>query len=191
MAREVIIKLWCDPCLAVDEHTDGDEYTIGINTARPMNLTLCEVHEKELLAPLARMLTEMGQPAPTGPQQASAPSRRPGSQYGNGPDDPQVCQMPGCGVELKNKSSLSSHVRQRHDIVMKEYRVLTGQATPQDERDERPRNDAGLFPDSDEVLECDVEGCDKSYSYATNAKPVQALAVHKAKAHGIRGARHN
>jgi len=66
MAREVIVKTWCDLCLASDSKTEADELPpIQLpHMTKPRVLALCEVHTKELYTPLLELLRKHGQPVP-------------------------------------------------------------------------------------------------------------------------------
>lgn len=125
MAREIIVHLWCDPCLAEDQRVEGQELPPlvlpEVPGNRPRVAAVCERHRKELYQPLIDLLTEHGQALdedgnPTGPR---------GGSYGKAKGD-KAMTCPECGHTSPNKGALSSHVRNMHDTTLAE---LLGEAT--------------------------------------------------------------
>jgi hypothetical protein len=60
MAKDIIVKTWCDRHLSMDEHVEGSELppiTIGGSTK---TLDLCDPCIKEFVAPLATLLEDFG-----------------------------------------------------------------------------------------------------------------------------------
>lgn len=128
MAREVIVRTWCDPCLAEDVQEDGVELAPlllpELGGTKPRVVALCEVHRKELYQPLLDLLEEHGQMVdeegnPSGPR----------GKYTRAKDvpNPLGCPAEGCSHESPNRSALSSHVRNMHDTTLS---VLLGEETP-------------------------------------------------------------
>ena len=96
---------------------------------------------------------------------------------------------------FKHEQSLRNHSRQVHELPINELRALHA-PVPQGEQQEEGAADEGLFDTATEqapkVTEaaCDQRGCDVVYTWPEYRQPNTALGVHKAKAHGIRGAKH-
>jgi hypothetical protein len=112
MAREVIVKTWCDPCLGEDAHSEGRElpalHLPELPGPKPRVIALCERHEKEVYQPLLNLLLEYGQPVdddgnPSGPR----------GRYGQA-SGPDAVTCPDCGHVSPNRSALSSHSRGQH-----------------------------------------------------------------------------
>jgi hypothetical protein len=157
MAREVIVKTWCDPCLAEDVNEEGTELAPillpELGGTKPRVVAVCEVHRKELYQPLLDLLAEHGQMVdedgnPTGPR--GSYKKRANSTQG-----PLTCPAEGCDHSSPNRSALSSHVRNMHDTTLS---VLQGEETPY------------------ECPECGLK----------SARP-QGIAAHRRKVHGVVG----
>jgi hypothetical protein len=59
MAREIIMSTWCDPCIANGERAEGEEFIVRVGVKKsdkPRIIALCEVHQKEMLAPVLDIL---------------------------------------------------------------------------------------------------------------------------------------
>lgn len=161
MAREVIVRTWCDPCLANDVQEEGTELpplTLpGLTGNKRRVLALCDVHRKEVYQPLLELLEEHGQMVddegnPSGPR---GPYKTRGASQGNSTQGSLTCPAEGCDHTSPNRSALSSHVRNMHDTTLS---VLQGLDTP--------------F----ECPECGLK----------SARP-QGIAAHRRKVHGILG----
>lgn len=157
MAREVILRTWCDLCLDNDVNEEGVELAplllpeVGGN--KPRVLALCEVHLKELYQPLVDALVEHGQMVdddgnPTGPR---GRYKKAASKGGDGED--WAC--PACDHVSPNRAALNSHARGRHG---KSLAALQG---------------------AEEKFECPECGM-------RSARP-QGLAAHRRSVHGIIG----
>lgn len=185
MAREVVLQVWCDPCLANDIHEPAVpqdpriRFTLG---TKEWELDTCEVHFKELLQPVVDALQEFGIKVDG---KAAAPRSK---------DDPRTCLA--CGSELGNAGSFNAHVRQQHGLKIGEYRAQyeQGAAPTPSAPTEKGRvtiEDGQVKVSHDEdttLVTCEV--CGKQYGQSLgNNRPNQALGVHKATKHGIRAPR--
>jgi hypothetical protein len=122
MAREVIVRTWCDPCLADDKHEEGDEFgPMSLIPGKPRVVALCEVHRKELYDPLIELLTDHGQPVDSDGN--SSPGVRghhkPRATNATGP----TC--PACGHVSTTRTALQAHTRKMHEASLG---VLEGKA---------------------------------------------------------------
>lgn len=174
MARQIIQRVWCDPCML---QADGDdevlveatEVTVAFGAMKPRVIAVCEVHSKELIEPLRDMI--QGLPTVDGGNPGSG---RPKAAVAA--ENEVECLVPGCGARLKNRGSLSSHVRQSHDMPLVEYRKQYEQGQGQLTLDDEPEKIK---------VECNVEGCSKTYNI--NPKRAnQVLAIHRSNAHGMK-----
>lgn len=122
MAREILVKLWCDPCLAQDERVEGRELPPlllpELTGRRPRVLTLCERHEKEVYTPIVELLEEHGQPVNEEGVPSSSGTLAPSLQPVNCPE---------CGHTSPNRAALAGHARKRHDKTLGE---VLGEETP-------------------------------------------------------------
>lgn len=185
MAREVITKIWCDVCLQDDVYTDGSETPpITIGSLKPRVMALCDVHVKEVFDPIKELLTELGQVLP----QQGTMARMPGTSPGSGV---WPCPDPQCAKHTrpyKHEQSLRNHVRQEHQMALTEWNEKFGIVEEGALFADAPKADDGPAVTT---VKCDQPGCDVSYSYPDYKRPAQAMGVHRAKAHGIRGAKHD
>jgi hypothetical protein len=157
VAREVIVRTWCDPCLAEDRQEDGVELAplllpeLGGTKARVV--ALCEVHRKELYQPLLDLLEEHGQMV----DEEGNPSGPRGAYKKRALASPEAlsCPAEGCDHISPNRSALSSHVRNMHGTTLS---ALNGEPTPY------------------ECPECGLK----------SARP-QGIAAHRRKVHGVIG----
>lgn len=126
MAREVVIYTWCDVCFGRDDvRTDGAEFQValgelGIN--KPLTVSLCEPHRKEVYDALRDLLQEYGQKG-----EDAAPPKKKGGGGKIGRPSVEDLTCPDCGHKAPNKTALGSHVRGRHQTTLAE---LTGAPTP-------------------------------------------------------------
>jgi hypothetical protein len=180
MAREVQVFLLCDPCLnEEDVRTEGDTFVVAVGNLKPREIVMCERHYKELLQPLHDMLPDL-------PTTDAVASPQPS------PDEPQSCRI--CGkTHLKNLQTLQGHVRNMHGMKWRDYKTqYLGEEAPAKPAKPSPTVDQGQLEFEGEVpdeFKCNVDGCDKVYDPREYGRPLQALAVHKAKVHGIAGAK--
>lgn len=201
MARELVTHIWCDVCLSPGEGQDP-EYVKGeelppvvLGNFKPRLLALCEPHRKEFYDPFRDMVARLGQVVPEGAARPSAaPVHAPGAY---------ACPVPTCPKHAnpyRHDTSLGSHCRREHGATLTELREQYG--TPAGSAGDGGQ---GVLLHQDGVLggepiteqkppnvtrtECDVlvdgEPCGKVYQWPENGRPVQALAVHKNRAHGI------
>lgn len=171
MAREVIVKTWCDPCLEQGEEREGVELSptkLAELPGRARIIALCEVHHKELYEPFVTVLRELGQTVDEDGQPAGArgPKRKaaPAEQK---PDKPHAC--PKCGKGSKTFPGLQAHVRAQHGTTLRELQGLP------------PFRTTGP-PVPTEPLVCPE--CGQSCANA------QGLGAHRKQKHGIQGTSH-
>lgn len=207
MARELVTHIWCDACLATPEgeepvYTKAEELpptTMG--AMKPRLLALCEPHRKEYYDPFRELLQRLGQVVPdTGPRAVSAAPAAPGRKV-------WPCPVPTCPRHTQpfsNKTSRSSHAQREHGATITQLRQQYPGA-PSSETDQEQGvllHDQGVLagepitgegqhnlgkPPAVTHTKCDQPGCDAEYVWPSNARPAQALGVHKAKKHGIKG----
>lgn len=183
MAREIITKIWCDPCMEEEKYVEASETPpITIGSLKPRVLALCEVHMKGIFEPLREALQELGQ---IQPESRADMMRMPGTSPGSGIFP---CPVPTCTKHTKpykHEQSLRNHARDIHGSTIIELREKYADVTPGLFDDEPPVPDEVPPP---AVLEapCDQPGCETVYKWPENKLPVQALGVHKARKHGIR-----
>lgn len=124
MAREVVVHLWCDPCLAEDQHVEGQElpplHLPELTGNRPRVAAVCERHYKELYQPLLDLLEEHGQPV----DEEGNPTAVRGKGRPRKSDQPMSC--PSCGHTSPNRGALASHVKLMHSTTLAE---LLGEGT--------------------------------------------------------------
>jgi len=128
VAREVILKTWCDPCLDNERHVEGTELAPLLLPELPgrqaVTLALCEVCRKEIYDPLVEALREYGQHV----DEHGNPSGPRGKYKKAGSDgEPLTCPAAGCGHQSPNRPALASHARGQHDATLGE---LEGLETP-------------------------------------------------------------
>jgi hypothetical protein len=114
VAREVVIKVWCDVCKHLDPpiYNDGEEFTIAIGNAKPRVLALCEQDQKDLLTPLREVLPWGSTDVETKVKTDVKPSseeRRTTIGVRGGPPVQGIC--PACDRDIK---SLPGHWRDAH-----------------------------------------------------------------------------
>ena len=142
--KEVEIHAWCDRCYADAEvKSQAETRVLDIDGAGPLELELCDLHDKELLEPLRLLLAERGvRPAKPAPQQHQvagppvAPCPLCGitmSRYGRAghiftvhgglrPGDPrpvQEGQCPDCGATPPKQ--LAQHRAQAHGVTAADF----------------------------------------------------------------------
>lgn len=87
MAQDIIIRTWCDPCLADDEHNEGKPYPL----ANGYVVDVCDVHRKPL-------------------DEIAAHARRDTSATGAGTG--YTC--PDCGKVYQSERGVRKHRSQQH-----------------------------------------------------------------------------
>ena len=198
MPRELIVKSWCDVCYADGQSVEGREVAAVIadpeaRTIRPVLLTVCEVHDKEYVAPLQQILEALDLPLVEKVHEATpAAPRKPPSK--SSAYDPQTCEFPMedrpngiCGFESKNRNALAAHVRAQHGLVQKDYRaVISGDVALPEIAESGAAEVDEPFPEPDEdgVLHC--PRCEVSYAPGEVKSPKQALGLHMSKVHQLR-----
>lgn len=124
MARELEIKIWCDPCFVEDIKTEGEELApVALAGTKPKVLAMCERHRKELYDPFVAVLTEygvtleqLGRTRPgvkKSPTASSASEGAPPSQATDSSTGRPV-QCPDCTESRKNPAGVSKHLRSEH-----------------------------------------------------------------------------
>jgi ribosomal protein S27E len=166
MARQVIVKTWCDPCLDNGQDNEGVELPalkLPELPGRARLLALCEVHRKELYDPLVEALRLLGQPVDaegavvptkTTRKKAAAPVE-PTAVEPAAADGRVAC--PSCGESLASRTGLQAHVRRIHDTTLA---VLEG----------RNAEDGFACPECGQVC----------------LNP-QGLGAHRSRIHGVKG----
>lgn len=114
MAREVILKVWCDPCSAEGVQSEAEEHTVGlllgsVGPVQPKVLAMCPEHRKALADDLAAMVAEYGQEVDMPTQKAPAKkkgassdqdrlmvSARAGIRHGKPPSGPRLNECLWC-----------------------------------------------------------------------------------------------
>lgn len=96
MAKQIVA--WCDVHLAQDEQVPASPVQVAIDQGLPVEVDLCDPCRKELVDPLAELLTEHGQPVKKGAQAPSGES---------------VCGE--CGKSYRQPASLRRHMREVHE----------------------------------------------------------------------------
>lgn len=183
MAREIVTHVWCDYCMEEDDTrspaTELAPITIMVGNRvifKPRMLALCDKHEQDFNAnyyePLKDYLTTFGQ-IPEGE-----------TVVGSEENKRRVrCPIPDCDSRpFKHTASMRSHVRRHHNLTM-------GQVEDKYGADALPKSNPVDEEREPYTLECGERDCDVSYTYPDYRRPEQALAVHKARTHGIAGAK--
>jgi len=116
VVTELKILRWCDACRAGEEYMPAEEVPVRLGDgARAIDL--CEPHYKEFVAPLVRLLEEVGHPPDVPPPPGRpAAATRPASGGPLLPRDRSVkhkCLV--CGMDTK---AMSQHLRARHGLSM-------------------------------------------------------------------------
>jgi hypothetical protein len=123
MAREVIVKIWCDVCKHQQPEllTDASEFTAAFGTGKSKTLALCKVHVKEFYAPLReaydRWAVASATPVAVTPQpKAKAATPQPPQVKPPRAQDlvPAVGECPVCH---EHKSGLGGHWRTQHQAT--------------------------------------------------------------------------
>lgn len=215
MAREVIFRDWCDPCLDHDDVREPATHKtppVTLN-GKPYVMDVCDRHHKEMVQPLADALAALGRAV-----EDETPGKR-ATNAGRKYFKPAVgirCQVPGCTQRpsgANSRKAFGQHLYGRHAGTevgtLSGYEAVygpvrdperTGQGespTPQAE----PASEAEhgtLVPlvdalaalgngDDNPNFECRIDGCTTAYPPDQYARPAQALGVHRRQVHGVRG----
>ena len=183
MARDLVF--WCDICLAdEDERTPGGEVVIQLGNLKPRLLALCDRHMDEIYNPLRELLQDMPIADSVPPNSAGfMPTKRQGENAGD-----FTCLVPDCGRPYKYKGSLRTHLNEVHNMTLQEMVKQYGADAPEEAtlafsvgEDEKPPK----------VTRAECDKCDTVYEWPEHKRPAQALGVHKATVHKIKGERHD
>lgn len=215
MAREVVLIISCDLCQDLDdkkvEAKEMPPVQIGNNKARI--LALCPDHQKQFFDQFQTVLLDLGVTTDVlANTQTGRTKKKSSSSSSNGGDggsgkkphpgidsDPEAlipCPLIAeCKTDhsFKSRGSLQGHMKNFHNGVsvgaalermgMEFLLDENGDiAAPDSHRDSGPTS-----PPTVQRAECDQEGCDTVYEWPKHARPNQALSIHKAKVHGIKG----
>jgi len=104
--KEVEVRAWCDKCYSdAEARSEAVTHKVTIGTLGPLELELCDLHDKELLEPLRQLLTERGSP----------PARKPPARpvVPPNPRNRPDANCPICGNRMLD-TSITNHVYQVH-----------------------------------------------------------------------------
>lgn len=171
MVRQLAWHAWCDLCRPEREEAVFVNLPISIGHLQPRTLDLCELHYKELFAPVIAALTDHGEKLEARVLKGNRQSAR-WKKVG-----PFQCQVPGCvTAPLKHRATLRQHVEGRlHGLNFEAYVEQYGEPVP-------------LTPEEAlEVVEirCEIGDCQQSYSTATTRWPQMAMVSHMRGRHGL------
>lgn len=209
MAREVKRIIWCDLCQQLDDvQTEAEEMPpITVGARKPRVLAVCVGHKESFYDKFMEVLEEAGIPVDqldSGTTKVRASTRRPGKGVDpmtTSTGKPVVCPLvQDCESRpLKNISSMASHLRSKHgmnlfEAVGKDGQLFDVDGTPIDMPEVRAPREAPAITKA----VCDEPGCTSGedggpvvYEWPKNQKPSQALGVHKARIHKVKGAGKN
>lgn len=147
MAREIELRVWCDPCMQIDgERVEGEEMLpIIIGRAKPKVIAMCTQHKEDFWDPFVEAIQKMGETqealsvervrkAPGTATTAPAARKLPGSEERNGLQCPLKGEiaaqhdMAECAqTGLASLKSVQSHLRTVHGMNMFEAIGKDGQ----------------------------------------------------------------
>lgn len=121
MARELEIKIWCDPCFAQDVKTEAEELpAVALAGSKPRVLAMCKEHRENLYDPFVSVLVEhgltvdqLGRGKPVKRTTPAGEATAPPSQATDSSTGKPV-QCPDCSETRKNPAGISKHLRQAH-----------------------------------------------------------------------------
>jgi hypothetical protein len=123
MAREIVA--WCDVHMKVGERQPARTFTLDIGRG-PRELDLCEVHEKELISPLADALEDFGakpiapasavRRAANGPKSVEALASA-SVRHGKRPTNERAHPCPFCPLDYTTMTSVVTHCRNKHGFA--------------------------------------------------------------------------
>lgn len=175
MARQRVVRVWCDVCRGSGQRTAATHkgVAVTVGTAPLRLLDLCERHRVELLQPVVSALAKYG----TLPEGQPRPRRRRDSNKGR--TGPFLCKVAGCkAAPLKHTGTLWQHLRGVHGMGVNVYRQQYGDPVPL-----TPEEQASLVVE----VPCPVTGCGTVYSTALGHRyPQGALASHLRGHHGLK-----
>lgn len=164
-----VIVAWCDPCMNNDEHTPGQPVVISLDGKKPVELDLCELHDKELLASLRELIGEAGQPVDQSlPGMPASPAAT--------ADEKRDCPQCPPGRSL-TREGLRGHMRRLHGVERPRANEIVREVFGLGERTRKPF--------SEQCPECKAAGVPVDES--TYDTP-QGMGAHRKSAHGVDGA---
>lgn len=152
-----VIVAWCDPHMADDEQVPGKSFQIALDGQKPVEVDLCEQHEKEFLTPLLLLLGEVGQPVvePT----AKVKVKR--------------FTCPECQKGLSSRDSFGKHLRNQHGKGLGEIEEVTASQEGVAPASAPEVTDAGPRP-----LAFPCPSCERSF------ETPQGRGAHRSSTHG-------
>jgi hypothetical protein len=114
MARELVVKDWCDVCLTDDDRrTEGQPFVYGSSPAAVVEVVLCSQHAGQVtVTDLPGIADKYG----TKPDQPDGRQKPPKAvQAGSNWQDKFPC--PVCGTSY-NRFYMSSHLRRTHETSL-------------------------------------------------------------------------
>ena len=116
MAKEVLIKSWCDTCLENDRRSEAETFDIPAMLGRPAFVVeLCARHAAPLTDALEALAAVGREPEKPARRRSNAPSQ----DWRNRPDNqPGDFTCPKCGYNVHTIAALRTHVRREHDTSL-------------------------------------------------------------------------
>lgn len=113
MAREILIKTWCDVCMKDNDHTEprrieaefSGDVTVGTASR---HIDLCSQHEQMIIGDLVEQLQRFGSPVGAGSGQTDSDGRH-------------SCPIQGCTKVYSHRNSLAGHLRKVHGQSISDY----------------------------------------------------------------------
>lgn len=189
MARKITTHVLCDRCLHEDDAEVEAQETppVTIGQMKPRVLALCERHMKDYET-FKSLVQDLGQSVEgTAPASVSPPRRRrrnDGTAPGSGTFP---CPDPDCPKHsdpFRHEQSLRNHARNVHGVTVPQLLALHGEGE-EESQDYLPLEEGTAR--EPKVKEAPCPECDTVYTWPKNARPTQALGVHRAKVHGYVG----
>lgn len=193
MAREIVIKEWCDLHLA----TSGEKIEAqplppippsAGNAAKPRRLSLCPEHWDQLWQPLYDALTEYGESE--GATDAAPGERRPSTRGKSAVIGPFKCKVPDCLATPRTLGALMQHIHTKHGIKWTQYRdqhgepeKLDGSVVVTPRLRERAAVPTPVEDGEPDPWACKEPGCPTGYTARNRKDPVRALGQHRRQVH--------
>lgn len=211
MARSTVTYIFCDFCLGEnDVQTEAQELPpITLGNAKPRLLALCKQHREDWYEPFVEAVKEYGVMIDgSSPARSVITPTDPKGTLELAPDGEKVlcpvCKAAGVIKPLKNRNTVMTHMRSDHQTTLSQWEREHGPAnTPENGQGELPGvGEAPKAPEPhslsstreppeedkrQECPECKAQDIEVVYQWPENARPVQALAVHRSRAHGVPG----
>lgn len=122
MVRRVQIDVLCDVCAAGDVDTPGDTQLIQLHGLKPLELELCEAHDKELVKPLRDVLAELG----SKPMDRTSAVAVPRQHQGGAHEFSELVQCLWCDHKpFGSQSGMTGHLRDAHQMPGQVVAVFT------------------------------------------------------------------